>query len=339
MARRTPVLPPRSGGGRQPFRDPRPNHALRAVSLAATGVTFLLVAVGALVRATGSGEGCSGWPKCSATSWLPPLAYHAIIEYSHRMTAFVDIVLIGVLAVVATRRYRHVPRVFRTAWLAVALVFAQAALGAIVVKGDLAALLVTAHFGTAMILTAVLVYVSVAAFSVDVRVGGRVDPFTWLATATAGATFALMAVGAYVRGEDAGLAFPDWPLMNGRVLPRLASTPQALNFTHRLLALLVGILVVVLAFRARGLLLERRPAATLAWIAAGIFVAQVFAGAANVWTKLAQPAVVSHVALAGLLWGALVATAAASRVCACAVKAGRRAPVPPAEAARAGSAA
>ena len=31
---------------------------------------------------------------------------------------------------------------------------------------------------------------------------------------------AFLAVGAYVRGEGAGLAFRDWPLMGGRVVPR-----------------------------------------------------------------------------------------------------------------------
>ena len=156
---------------RTPSRSP--HRGLRAAAIAATATTFALIAVGGLVRATGSGEGCTGWPKCSATSWLPPLQYHSIIEYSHRMTAFLDIVLIGVLAIVATVRYRGVPRVFRTAWASVVLVFVQAALGGVVVKGDLAALLVTAHFGTAMVLAGVLVYVTVASFSLPARPSGH----------------------------------------------------------------------------------------------------------------------------------------------------------------------
>jgi heme A synthase len=241
-----------------------------------------------------------------------------VIEYSHRMTAFADIVLIGVLAVVATRRARHVPRVFRTAWLAVVLVLVQAALGGIVVKGGLAALMVTAHFGTAMVLAGVLVYATVAAYSADVRIGGSPSGFVWLARAAAGATFVLMAVGTYVRGEGAGLAFPDWPLMRGRLVPSLGTTPAALHFTHRLLAVVVGILVAALAALAASAWRRRDamgPAAVLALVASGLFVAQVLAGAANVWSKLAEPAVVTHVALAGVVWGALVATAAAARAC------------------------
>src|SRR6185312_9456256 len=96
-----------------------------------------LIAVGALVRATGSGLGCTGWPKCTPNRWLPPIEYHALIEYTHRMTAFVDVVLVALLAVLVWRRYRNQPRVFRPAAAAVVLVLFQAVLGGIVVKGDL----------------------------------------------------------------------------------------------------------------------------------------------------------------------------------------------------------
>ena len=48
-----------------------------------------------------------------------------------------------------------------------------------------------------------------------------VDGMARLARATAAAVFALLGVGAYVRGEGAGLAFPDWPLMNGKLVPAL----------------------------------------------------------------------------------------------------------------------
>src|SRR5205823_10303259 len=187
--------------------------------------------------------------------------------------------------------------------------------GGVVVKGDLAALLVTAHFGTAMVLAGVLVYVTVASFSLLARPSGHPDAFTWLARAAALATLALMAVGTYVRGENAGLAFRDWPLMNGRLVPSLSTTPAALHFAHRMLAVMVGVLVVALLVPAWRRRRSSGPATALAFTAAGLFVAQVLVGAANVWTRLATPAVVAHVALAGLVWGSLVATAAAASAC------------------------
>jgi len=51
--------------------------------------------------------------------------------------------------------------------------------------------------------------------------------------------------------------------------------------------------------------------------AAVLFSGQILIGAANVWTRLAVGPVVAHVTVAALIWGTLVATAAASRACAC----------------------
>lgn len=297
---------------------PRPSERshtwLRRLSVAATAITFILIAIGGLVRATESGLGCEGWPKCTSDRWLPPLEYHAIIEYVHRFTAFVDIVLVSLLAVVAWRRFRRIRRVIVPATAAVFLIFFQAALGGIVVKGELHALLVSAHLVTAMVFAAVLVSVTVASFTLGRGEPGPVDGLTRLAWLAAAGTLALIAVGAYVRGEGAGLVFPDWPLMDGRVIPAISSAPTAIHFAHRLLSVIVGaliLLVMVAARRDRG---EASPVAMLAMGASLLFASQVVIGAANVWSRLAPAAVVAHVTVAGLTWGAVVATAATSRV-------------------------
>jgi heme A synthase len=307
----------------------RPVHALlRALAVGATAATFLLIALGALVRATGSGLGCTGWPKCTPDRWLPPLEHHAIIEYTHRMAAFVDVLLIVWLATLAWRRYRMVGRVFHPAMAAAIFVIFQAVLGGIVVKGDLHALLVTAHFMTAMVLAGTLVVATVGAYTLEVersalRPG---DSLSRLAKATVAAVFALLGVGAYVRGEGAGLAFRDWPLMDGRLVPNLWHLRPALHFTHRALALAVFGLVVALAMRAWRARTEQKAAALLAAGAAGLFVVQILVGAANVWSGLAAAAVTAHVAVAGFLWGTVVAAAAAARIPAAATPARRVAP-------------
>jgi len=312
MSGRTTLTPPQRPAG-PPAGAGRRSHArLRGLSIAATATTFLLIAIGGLVRATGSGLGCSGWPKCTSDRWLPPLEYHSIIEYSHRFTAFLDIVLVLVLAVVVWRRYAGVRRVTVPATAAVFLIFFQAVLGGIVVKGELHAFLVSAHLATAMIFAGVLVCLTVASFTLGVRHSGSAHGLTRLARVAAAATLVLIAVGAYVRGEGAGLVFPDWPLMDGRVVPRITSAPAGVHFAHRVLALVVGVLVVLVTAKAR----RERPrggaVAVLATAATVLFVVQVLIGAANVWTKLAPAAVVAHVAVASLTWGAVVATAATS---------------------------
>ena len=313
MTERTVLSPPQRHSGPPAGSSTRSDAWLRGLSIAATATTFLLIAIGGLVRATESGLGCTGWPKCTADRWLPPLEYHAVVEYSHRFTAFLDIVLVVLLAVAVWRRYSAIRRLKVPATAAVFLIFFQAVLGGIVVKGELHALLVSAHLATAMVFAGVLVYVTVAAFTIDARIAGPVDGLTQLARVSAVGTLLLIAVGAYVRGEGAGLVFPDWPLMNGRLVPSISAAPAGVHFAHRVLALVVGLMVLVLAARARREHPGRDAVAILASVAAILFVAQVMIGAANVWSRLAPAAVVAHVAVAGLAWGAVVATAATSR--------------------------
>lgn len=297
------------------------HRLLRTSALAATASTILLIGVGGLVRATGSGKGCPGWPKCFGR-WTPPFTHHpgvsratALIEYSHRLSASLVFAFVLMLALTAWWKYRGVRRVAVPATAAVGLWLFQAVLGGLVVRFGLTPWLVTAHLVVANVFLGTLAYTAVAAFSVSVVPEGPIDRATRLAWAAAIAVLALIAVGALVRGEGAGLAFGDWPLMGGKVIPSLGALKPALMFAHRVLALLVGISVGVVAVRAWPLRSSRRPFAVLAITAAGLYVSQVLIGAANVWTKLATAPVVAHVAASSLIWATLVAAAAASRAC------------------------
>jgi len=285
-------------------------------AIAATAVTFALIGVGGLVRASGSGAGCgTSWPFCQG---VDAFSYHALIEQSHRLFALASVVLVGIVAWMAFRRYRRVPSIFRGSMLAALLVVAQAALGGVVVKGDLHATLVTAHFATAMLLAGVLVYVTTMAFCTvklpekGAAALGSEPGFARLAVITAAASFALLVVGAYVRGQNAGLAFTDWPLMNGKLVPQLGGVFTTM-FLHRVLAALVGLLVLYTAVRAWTM--ERRFADLVVFstLALGLFVAQVIVGATLVWSRLAAPAKVAHVVISSLIWGSLIALATTSR--------------------------
>ena len=287
------------------------------LSIATTASTLLLVAAGGLVRATGSGLGCPGWPTCFGR-WIPPLEAHAIIEYSHRLLATVAVVLIVVQAFVAWREYRTVRQIFRPSIAAVVLVFVQAALGGIVVRGELDAALVTLHFATAMTLLGVLVNITANSFCFvrlplkGPAIAGSDPAFAHLTLWTAAATFVLLIVGTYVRAEHVGLAFRDWPLMDGRLVPTLGGI-DTLMFVHRLLAAAVLLLVIWLAIRARTMVNRSRDLVVLSTIALGLYLAQMLVGAANVWSRLSAAAVTAHVVLAALIWGVLVAIATVSR--------------------------
>ncbi len=282
----------------------------RILAVATTVSTGVLIAWGGLVRTTASGDGCPDWPKCFG-HWIPPLEYHALIEYTHRSLALVSAILLLVQAAVVLRRFRDRAELVWPAALVLPLFVLQAALGAIVVRTRLDPAWVTAHFAVAMITLALPVWMLVAAFT-DGRRGAGDSSFARLTAWTAIATFVLLLVGTYVRAEHAGVVFRDWPLMDGRLVPALGGAATAM-FVHRVLAALVLVLVLWLVVRVRMVPGRPRELVTLATVAAVLFVLQVAVGAATVLTRLDVWARAAHVAAAAAIWAVLVALFAAAR--------------------------
>jgi cytochrome c oxidase assembly protein subunit 15 len=283
----------------------------RRLAILSTVATFILIGVGGLVRATKSGLGCgTDWPHCSG-KLLPALETRAtIIEFSHRLTASVVVFLLAALAVVAWRNRREAPRLVKPAIAAFILVMSQAVLGAIVVKLELDAISVVLHLGTALSLVALLVYIAGAASAFD---GALSEPHdstvSRSAMRMAGAVFLLLLLGSYVSGRDAGYVFPDWPLMNGKLIPNLDIQVQAIHFLHRGYAAIVGVVLVMFVIGMSRRKAEFPLAARLAHVAAGLFAVEVLIGALNVWTKLNSIAVTFHLLIGALIWGSLVGAA------------------------------
>ena len=239
-----------------------------------------------------------------------------MIEYSHRLMASVVVVLLGVLAVTAWRRHRDSPALVKGAVIAFGLVLFQAALGAVVVWLELTAISVVLHLATAMALVAVLIYVTITAWVLErpdplqgnARVAGR-------ARLTAAGVLGVILIGSYVTGRSAGYVFPDWPLMDGRLVPDLSYEPALLHFLHRALAAVVGVVVIVVTIGVVRSPDTTSAARRFAWSGLGMFAAQILVGAANVWTypgRLNEAFVTLHLLSAALIWGSLVALAVVS---------------------------
>jgi heme A synthase len=288
--------------------------SFRRLALASTIATVLLVAVGGLVRATKSGLGCgTDWPHCGGRV-IPIFGSQSVlIEYSHRLVAAAVIVLIGTLAVMGARRYRDQPAVKWPAIGAFGLVLGQAVLGAIVVKLELDAISVVLHLATAMALLGLLVYLTIKSYSIEGDLQPVADRSTSRAAAVAaGSVLLLLMVGSYVSGRGAGHVFPDWPLMNGRIVPDLGVSLYAIHFVHRVLAAVVGVIVAIVAIR---IVRDERGSvqARLARAALGLFAMEVLVGAANVWTSLNAAFVTLHLLTGALIWASLVGIAVVSR--------------------------
>jgi heme A synthase len=140
-----------------------------------------------------------------------------------------------------------------------------------------------------------------------------------LAIATVAATFALIVVGGVVRVSDSGLGcgpagsgFHGWPFCNGDVVPGL-DLNAVIEYTHRVLAGAVGIMIVALAVMAFRRHREHRVLVRASFAAAGLVVAQGLLGAATVEENLEEALVAAHLGLAMLLLGLLLYVVRASR--------------------------
>jgi protoheme IX farnesyltransferase len=272
----------------------------RRLAVVTIATTFVLIAVGGLVRATDSGLGCPDWPRCFG-KLVPPAELHAWIEHSHRLVASVVMVLVAALVVAAWRTGQE--RVVRRAAVAaLALVLAQALIGAFVVWWKLRADSVTLHLATALALVALLIFIDFRARHGGGRRQGQDRRFVRLVAAGAALLYLQMLVGSTVTGHHAGLAYPLDVLW-----PDLGPSVARIQLAHRTLAVVVGTLVVAIWLVARRSQRAHPTVTRLAGYAAGLVAVQIGLGVANVANRLSALTVVPHLAVGALLWGTLFA--------------------------------
>ena len=282
--------------------------------------TFVLVVIGVAVRATDSGLACPHWPGCFEGQFLPGLdaGFQVWIEWIHRTVAAVIGFLILGMAVFAVLDHRGQRAILLPSIAAVLLVGFQAYLGARTVQLGNTGESVTAHLAAAMALVGLLVYLLVRS-SYPARIaGGGSQRFTLLAAFVAAATFGVLLFGANVTARDAGLIFPDWPLMSGSLLPAAPDGRDdlvALYATHALHRYAAAVVLVILAatwWAARRLRPQQPRIERLALALLGVYVVQVVVGALQIATQLAPWTQTLHVGLGALAWGGAVALAVAA---------------------------
>ena len=156
-------------------------------------VVFLLIMVGSIVRATGSGMGCPDWPKCFG-SWIPPTDVSQLppnyaqiygaklkgevifnptktwIEYLNRLLGvFTGFLIFGTL--IASIRYlRKDSIVFYISLAAFILVGFEGWLGSKVVATELEPLMITLHMLVAIIIAFLLLYVLARSYNGDIEI-------------------------------------------------------------------------------------------------------------------------------------------------------------------------
>jgi heme A synthase len=140
-----------------------------------------------------------------------------------------------------------------------------------------------------------------------VNIDGVMPSFRRLALASTITTILLVAIGGLVRATDSGLGCgDDWPGCNGKLIPVLNAKPVIIEWSHRAVAMAVGVLVallVVAAFREH----RHRPAIVRASLGAfGLVIIQGLLGRIVVKEELEVLLVVAHLTTAMLFLGLLI---------------------------------
>ncbi len=147
-------------------------NVFQKTALITLAVTFLLIFIGGLVRATGAGLGCPDWPKCFGL-WIPPTTaadlpevydpdqfnvFKTWMEYVNRLVGVLVGFLIVLTLVFSIRYIRRSPSVFIGALAAFLLVLYQGWLGGQVVRSGLQSGMITIHMVIAVLILNVLIW-------------------------------------------------------------------------------------------------------------------------------------------------------------------------------------
>lgn len=127
-----------------------------------------------------------------------------------------------------------------------------------------------------------------------------------LGLVSAGATYALIVMGAVVRVTGSGLGCPDWPTCHGSWIPPLERT-ALIEYAHRSLAAIVGVLVlwlVIAAWRRRRI---NAAGFGLSLAALAILLVQAWLGRIVVLGELDAAMVTVHLGIAMVLLAVLLA--------------------------------
>jgi heme A synthase len=269
---------------------------------------------GAYVRASGSGAGCGGhWPSCNGQIIPVSPQLQTMIEFTHRVSSGMSIVLIAGLLAWAWRAYPSSHPVRRGAIWSSVFILTEAMLGAGLVLFQLVAgnesaaraVSVALHLANTLLLLAALTATAWwGARGAPIRLHDR-GPALWLVTAGCAGLILLSGTGAVTALGDT--LFPALSLTAG-VLQDVSPTAHfllRLRIIHPVLAIVVGSFILIASTQVRARLIERGTE-RLTGVVQVLVGLQFLAGVLNVvllapvWLQL------SHLFVADLVWVAWV---------------------------------
>lgn len=284
--------------------------ARRLAVISAVGM-FLVLLMGANVTATGSGDGCGNdWPLCHG-KLLPGNYFESIVEYSHRLVTSIEGLFVAATSIVAWPLRKRFPQ-FKLLVPAVAgTLILQSLMGAAAVKWPTSPEVMATHFGISLICLAAAALiariVTEARDNDDHLTVHRIPAptgYRLLMIVTLVFSVIVAYSGAYVRHTGAELACTSWPTCNGEVIPEFGGL-AGVQTLHRLAALGISLLIVVLAIWSYTFRSERGDLYRMSLITLMLVIGQSIVGAIVVFSGVQLMATLTHAALMALLFVAL----------------------------------
>jgi heme a synthase len=258
----------------------------------------VIIITGSLVRLTGSGLGCEGWPGCEEGAFFPEADHHAFVEFGNRVVGIFPITLSILVAWFARRRARWV---FLTALGVAVLTVAEAPLGLATIRYDLPPGMVIVHFLLALLALGGAVVVALEAVREERGAGTIAIPreLRWAGLALVAACLGLVVTGTFstAAGPHSG---------DADVVERLWHLDDAVYLHVRITAVFGSVFLFVL-----GVLATRRALAPrlfrFALVVLGVLLVQMAVGELQWRLELPWGIVAVHVALAAAVWALTVA--------------------------------
>lgn len=261
---------------------------------------------GGYVRASGSGAGCGAhWPVCNGQLIPREPAIETLIEYSHRLTSGLALILLAVLVIWAFRVFPSRHRVRRASVAAGIFMLIEAAVGAGLVLLELVAYseeVARAYWMMGHLLNTFLLMASLTLVAwwgagnegAVLRGQGMVGVSFWIA-------FAAM----LILGASGGIAaLGDTLTLGGGISPAesaVVATLIELRIWHPIIAIGAGAMVAWFAWTAR----TRRTTARTVRLSTTLFVlygVQLLLGALNVSLKAPIWLQMVHLLMTNLIW-------------------------------------
>ncbi|MGD9573321.1 MAG: heme A synthase [Thermoleophilia bacterium] len=294
-----------------PVAPPAPSRLAR-YAWATIAINLLVILWGAFVRASGSGAGCGNhWPLCNGEVVPPSPTLATVIEFTHRLTSGVALLLVIGLVALARRGYPTGHRVRRAAWVSLGVMVLEALIGAGLVRFELVA--DNASLARALTLGAHLLntLVLLAALALTALWAGGAPPLRWRGAGRRGWLLAAGTLGLVLVGMTGAVAslgdtlFPARTLGEGLAqdLDPTSHLLLRLRVLHPTFAVLAGILVLWLGVAAGG---WRAEAGGAGRRVAGLVLAQWALGITALLLLVPVPLQLAHLLVADLLWIAWV---------------------------------